>query len=55
MASQLLTCELCKKEGKETLIPYDPVGIELMKQHLYSEHNLTWLVEPKDADYGART
>lgn len=33
-------CELCVREGKETLIPADEVGAVLMKQHLLSDHNV---------------
>lgn len=36
----MMVCELCKEKGKETLIPYDEIGIELMKAHLEEEHNV---------------
>lgn len=39
-----LNCEICRKEGVETLIPYDEIGVALMKQHLMSKHNLMWII-----------
>ena len=34
------SCNLCKKDGKETKIPADEVGVELMKAHLETEHDV---------------
>jgi hypothetical protein len=36
----VMTCNLCKKEGKLTLIPHDEIGVELMHQHLHDEHGI---------------
>lgn len=35
-----MTCEICKREGKETKIPYDEIGVELMKAHLLEAHGI---------------
>jgi hypothetical protein len=34
----MMICNQCKDEGKDTQIPYDEIGIELMKAHL-KEHD----------------
>ena len=39
----MLVCEQCKAEGKETKIPYDEIGVALMRSHL-REH------DPRTAD-----
>lgn len=31
-------CEACKRAGKDTRMPADEIGAELMKAHLQEEH-----------------
>lgn len=34
----MITCECCREAGKTFTVPYDSVGIEIMKAHLKDEH-----------------
>lgn len=48
------TCNLCKKEGKETIIPADKIGMALMKAHLVEKHSIEFSYKDKikvDEDY----
>jgi len=38
MSAQVMTCEVCKENGATTVIPYDEVGIELMRAHFEEVH-----------------
>lgn len=40
MKQRLYVCNRCKDEGKDFSVPADFIGVELMKAHLWDEHQL---------------
>jgi hypothetical protein len=38
--AELMVCNMCDDDDTRVKIPYDEVGIELMKAHLSEAHNV---------------
>ena len=54
MSGQMWTCNLCKGEGKEFMVPPDEIGKALMEAHLADEHGILDYMLPGGTYYERR-
>jgi len=45
--SKMMTCEVCKDAGVQTVIPHDEVGVALMREHFAQAHPEVDLTAPE--------
>lgn len=36
----MISCVQCKTDGSPFVVPYDEIGVALMRQHMQSEHQI---------------